>query len=74
MRAMKLADVRKRTGGAMTLEEANKLVGNQPTTCIANMTVALSLHTWNNTADDWRWLEAALVVRNHRRRQQQERY
>jgi hypothetical protein len=33
------------------------------------MAVALSLHTWNNTPQDWLRLEAALVVMHHRRGQ-----
>jgi hypothetical protein len=70
---MKLADVRKHTGRPpMTFDEATKLVGNQPTTCVANMALALSLHTWSNAQDDWRRLDAAIIVRNLR--SQQERH
>jgi hypothetical protein len=68
---MKLADVRKHTGLLpMTYEEASRIVGNQPATCVDNMVVALSLHSWSNTAEDWRRLEAAIIVRNRRSRQE----
>jgi hypothetical protein len=71
MKPMKLADVRKHTGRPpMTYAEASRIVGNQPPTCIANMAVALSLHTGNNTVEDWRRLEATLIVRNSRSRQE----
>ena len=67
MKSMKLADVRRlkveRSLPLLkTLEEARAAVGNQPRTCIRNMAVALSLHTHSNTAEDWRRLEAALMV------------
>jgi hypothetical protein len=32
------------------------------------MAVALSLHSWNNTLQDWLRLEAALVILYHRPR------
>ena len=71
MKPMKLADVRKHTGRPpMTYDEANKIAGNQPRTCLRNMAQALSLHTWNNAADDWLRLEAALVVLPHLGRQE----
>jgi hypothetical protein len=70
MKSMSLADVRKHTGCRMSLEEAQKIVGNRPTTRIANRAVALSLHTWNNAVEDWRRLEAALIVRKRRSRQE----
>ena len=67
MKSMKLADVRRlkveRSLPLLkTLEEARAVVGNQPRTCIRNMAVSLSLHTHSNTAEDWRRLEAALMV------------
>ena len=46
----------------MTHDQARKLVGNQPETCVRNMALALSLLTWRNTADDWQRLEAACLV------------
>ena len=70
MRPMKLADVRKHTGRHLSYEEANKIAGNQPRTCLRNMAQALSLHTWKNTADNWLRLEAALVVLPHLGRQE----
>jgi hypothetical protein len=32
------------------------------------MAIALSLHTWNNTPQDWLRLEAALVIIHNQRR------
>ena len=67
MKPMTLADVRRlkverNLPLLKTLEEASTVVGNQPRTCIRNMVVALSLHTHSNTTEDWRRLEAALIV------------
>ena len=68
MKPMKLADVRKHTGRQLTYEEAIKLA-NPGDPFLRNMAVALSLHTWNNTPQDWLRLEAALVILHHRRGQ-----
>ena len=46
----------------MTIEEAHRLIGQQPGTCVRNMAIALTLLTWRNTPDDWQRLEAACVV------------
>jgi hypothetical protein len=71
MKSMSLAEVRKYSGQPpMTYAEASRIVGNQPTTCIANMAIALSLHTWSNAQHDWRRLEAAIIVRNRHSRQE----
>jgi hypothetical protein len=64
---MKLADVRKHTGKRLTYEEAIKLA-NPGDPFLRNMAVALSLHSWNNTLQDWQRLEAALVIIDHRSR------
>lgn len=45
----------------MTKDEARKIVGNQPTWAVQNMAMALSLMSWQNTPDDWRRMEAAVV-------------
>ena len=68
MKPMKLADVLARAGRteAVTVEDARKIVGNQSRQITHNMACALSLHTWNNTAADWRRLEAALVILAHK--------
>lgn len=65
MRPMKLADVRKHTGTRLTYEEAIKLA-NPGDPFLRNMAVALSLHSWKNTAQDWLRLEAALVILHQR--------
>jgi hypothetical protein len=61
MRPMKLADVRNHTGRQLTYEEAIKYA-NPGDTFLRNMAVALSVHSWNNTSQDWLRLEAALVI------------
>jgi hypothetical protein len=67
MKPMKLADVRKHTGRKLTHEEAIKLA-NSGDPFLRNMAIALSLHTWNNTSQDWLRLEAALVIIHHKPR------
>ena len=52
----------------MTLEEAQKIVGNQPTWALANMVKALQMLTLLNSAEDVTRLEAARVVLKDRRR------
>jgi hypothetical protein len=61
MKPMKLAEVRRQTGRKLTYAEAIKLA-NPGDPFLRNMAVALSLHSWNNTAQDWLRLEAALVI------------
>jgi hypothetical protein len=52
----------------MTLSEAEKIVGRQPTWAIANMVKALQMHPWLNTEEEEARLYAArLVLRNRRR-------
>jgi hypothetical protein len=65
MRPLKLAEVRKHTGTQLTYAEAIKLA-NPGDPFLRNMAVALSLHTWNNTAQDWLRLQAALVILRHK--------
>jgi hypothetical protein len=67
MQPMKLAEVRKHTGRQLTYAEAAKLA-NPGDPFLRNMAAALSLHTWNNTAQDWLRLEAALVILRHKPR------
>tara|TARA_R100000655_G_scaffold109733_1_gene165169 strand:+ start:122 stop:376 length:255 start_codon:yes stop_codon:yes gene_type:complete len=49
-------------GPRMTLEQARKIVGNQPTYALRNMVKALMLHHWLNTEDDWKRLKAAQLI------------
>jgi hypothetical protein len=67
MKPMKLADVREHTGQHLTYQEAVKHA-NPGDPFLRNMAVALSLHTWSNTPQDWQRLEAALVILHHRPR------
>jgi hypothetical protein len=46
----------------MTLEQARRIIGNQPTFAIRNMVMALKMHQWLNTKQDWERLEAAKIV------------
>ena len=65
MKPMKLSDVRRHTGRQLTYAEAMNLA-NPGDPFLRNMAVALSLHSWNNTSQDWLRLEAALVIIHHR--------
>ena len=67
VKPMKLAEVRKHTGRPLTYAEAITLA-NPGDPFLRNMAVALSLHSWNNTAQDWLRLEAALVILHHKPR------
>jgi hypothetical protein len=63
MKPMKLAEVRKRTGCRLTVEQAAQYVSpSQSRAVIRNQACALSLHSWLNTATDWLRLEACLVL------------
>lgn len=46
----------------MTIEEAKKIIGNQPRWAIRNMHCALSMCRWHNTAEEELRLEAAAKV------------
>ena len=67
MKPMRLTEVRKHTGQRLTYARAVKLV-NPGDPFLRNMAVALSLHSWNNTSQDWLRLEAALVILHHKGR------
>jgi hypothetical protein len=70
MKPMKLAEVRKHTGRALTIDEAAQYVSpDQSDTVTRNQARALSLHSWLNSATDWLRLEACLVLLAHKRRQ-----
>ena len=70
MKSMKLAEVREHTGRELTVEEAARYVSpGQSDTVTRNQAIALSLHSWSNTATDWLRLEACLVLLAHKRRQ-----
>ena len=68
MKPMNLAEVRKHTGRHLTIEEAAQYVSQgQSDTVTRNQAIALSLHSWSNTATDWLRLEACLVLLAHKR-------
>ena len=46
----------------MTIEEAKKIVGNQPRWALKNMVKALSMLTWMNTPEDEKRLEAVKLL------------
>jgi hypothetical protein len=46
----------------MTIEEAKKIVGNQPRWALKNMVKALSMLTWMNTPEDEKRLEAGKLL------------
>ena len=52
---------------SMTIEEAKKIVGNQPTWALKNMVKALKMLPALNTAEDEVRLEAAKIVLKSRR-------
>lgn len=55
----------------MTLDEAKKITGRQPTWALRNMVKALSLHPWLNTETDKQRLKAArMVLRDNRKAKQ----
>ena len=52
----------------LTFQDIQEAVANPGDPFLRNMAVALSLHSWNNTAQDWLRLEAALVILHHKPR------
>lgn len=46
----------------MKLEQALKICGNSSSHHLNNMVMALSLHSWNNTKEEWKRLEAAKII------------
>jgi hypothetical protein len=67
MKPLRLADVRKHTGRQLTYADAVKLA-NPGDPFLHNMAIALSLHSWTNTPQEWLRLEAALVILDHKAR------
>ena len=51
----------------MTIEEAKKIVGNQPTWALKNMVKALNMLPLLNTAEDKERLVAAKIVLKERK-------
>jgi len=51
----------------MLMNEAKKIVGNQPKWAIKNMHKALSLHSWLNTPEENKKLEACKIILKYER-------
>jgi hypothetical protein len=51
----------------MTIDQAKKIVGNQPTWALKNMVKALQMLPWRNTAEDEQRLLAAKIVLKDRK-------
>lgn len=51
----------------MTIDQAKKIVGNQPTWALKNMVKALNMLPWLNTAEDEERLVAAKIVLKDRK-------
>jgi hypothetical protein len=62
MKTMTLTEVQAKTGRTLSYEEAKKLA-NPHEPFLSNMILALNLMTWQNSAEDWLRLQAAMVVR-----------
>ena len=46
----------------MTLEQAQRIIGNQPPCALRNMVKALRMCQWLNTEEDWMRLEAGQLI------------
>lgn len=53
----------------MTIEQAKRIVGNQPAWALRNMVKALKMLPWLNTAEDIQRLQAAKIVLRDRARE-----
>lgn len=53
----------------MTIEQAKRIVGNQPVWALRNMVKALKMLPWLNTAEDIKRLQAAKIVLRDRARE-----
>lgn len=56
-------------GVLMKIDEAQTIVGNQPTWALENMVKALQMLPMLNTNEDWRRLKAARMVLADRRKE-----
>lgn len=53
----------------MTIDEAKRIVGNQPIWALRNMVKALNMLPWLNTAEDLQRLQAAKIVLKQSKRE-----
>jgi hypothetical protein len=68
MTIMRLAEVCQHTGRQLTVDEAKTFVSHPNISVVKAQAAALSLHSWNNTPEEWLRLEACLVLIGERRR------
>jgi hypothetical protein len=71
MNLLKLDTVRLHTRRELTVAEARGLVISANLSVLKAQAAALSLHPWLNTPEEWRQLEACLVLIEERRRNPQ---
>jgi hypothetical protein len=60
--------VRRHTGRQLTVDEAKTFVSHPNLSVVNAQAAALSLHSWNNTSEEWLRLQACLVLLAERRR------
>ena len=65
MKPMKLADIKAHTGRDMSYAEAVTI--SNPGFGCKQQAIALSLHTWHNTPEDWLRLQACVVILANKR-------
>jgi hypothetical protein len=68
MTIMRLAEARQHTGRQLTVDEAKTFVSRPHISVVKAQAAALSLHSWNNTPEEWLRPEACLVLIGERRR------
>ena len=68
MNIIKLDAVRRHTGRQLTVDQAKTIVSHPNISVVKAQAAALSLHSWNNTPEEWLRLEACLVLIAERRR------
>ena len=68
MNLIKLEAVRRHTRRELTPDQAKTLVSHPNISVVKAQRVALSLHPWGNTPEEWLRLEACLVLIEERRR------
>ncbi len=68
MNIIKLYAVRRHTGRELTVDQAKTIVSHPNISVVKAQAAARSLHSWDNTPEEWLRLEACLVLIAERRR------